>query len=88
MTDFIVGFVVTLISVTIGYILGSSKPGEGVQNITKSLTGWISLPRKVGAVKRPNAREVLYRDKPWLKEEDDVMKETFDTLNKPENENI
>ena len=85
MTNFLIGFIITILSLLIGYWLGLNNSGniEQIQK-TKRLLSKLNPLRdnKVGAVPRPTAQDIIFRDKPWLKEEDEEMTKALDNLNK------
>jgi len=83
-------YITSVLSITcilIGYVLGRSSVGESTGEWRKSLGKKLSKlnplkDNRIGAVERPTAQEIKFRDAPWLKEEDEAMTSVLDELNK------
>lgn len=79
MINFLIGSLVTLISLYIGYTIGkgSSIIPEETRKQVKKLIQALPIDRGVGAVMAPNAKQVEEFDNPILKAENEAMSETF-----------
>lgn len=86
MINLIAGFSITIISLLIGYLLGSSNESE--ERVTLKKVGKFIKranpirDKSIGAIERPTQKDILFKDKPWLKEEEDEMIKSLDNLNK------
>lgn len=83
----ITGALLVLISLLIGYKLGKDQTIVSVD--TKKQINQIFkkvVPKSdVGPIERPTTQQNFYRDNPQMATENDVMQNTFDTLNKTGN---
>jgi len=85
MFNFIGGFIVTIISLLLGFYLGSKSERSGLPEETlakvKQVFKKIQLKREaVGGVTRPTAQDIERYDNPKLKEEEQAMAETFSQI--------
>ena len=82
MTDLIIGSLVTLISLLIGFRLGKYQrviPEDTQKKINKIFTKVVPLEdREVGAISSLSPRELELERNPQLKAEQEVMQEVFD----------
>lgn len=79
----IAGFIISLISLLIGYSLGKNNriiPENTQQKINQIFTRIVEPKTDVGAVERPDIKQNYYRDNPQAKVENDMMDEALTNL--------
>lgn len=84
MFELMTGFVLTLISLLVGYNLGKHQqvvPPDTQKQIARIFQKVVPND-EVGAVMRPTAQDNYYRDNPQIAREDELMASEFDNLNK------
>ena len=73
--DILLGFIITLISLSIGYMLGrETSPKEVYKKITKAIK---SATTPVGPINRPSAETVNLWSNPKKLEEDQAMSDSL-----------
>ena len=83
--DLIIGFLITLVSILVGFQLGRNQAvvsNDTKKQIQQIFTRVVPRDKEIGAVQRPTAQQNFYRDNPQALEEQQVMDKTFEGLNK------
>lgn len=79
-TIWIITIITFLIGFGIGYYIGTGRvTNDTIQNATSRFKGLLD-DNKVGKVIRPTARDIMIRNNPKLKEEEDAMRDTLKDL--------
>lgn len=83
MIELLAGFMLTLMSLLIGYKLGKDQTivTDDTKKQIKQIFRRVVPDTEIGIIKRPDAQENFYRDNPQAKVEDDLMAKQFDNLN-------
>lgn len=79
MIDFIIGSVIAVCSLYIGYTMGkgSSIIPEETQKQVKRLIQSLPIKRDIGAIERPTARQIDEFNNPLKQAENEEMDKTF-----------
>lgn len=84
MIESIIVTLISLISLLIGHSLGkheSAMPPD-VRKKVEQIFKRVVPKSEVGAIERPTAQDNYYRDNPKIAQEDELMENTIDILNK------
>lgn len=85
MIDFLLGSIVSALSIWIGFRLGKGSsiiPEETVKQV-KQLVENLPIKQELGTVERPTAHDLKRFEDPRLAEEEKVMGDTFKQIIKP-----
>ena len=84
MLDLIVGAVITLLSILIGYNLGKNQSvvTPDFKKQVNQIFRRVVPDKEIGIIERPTAQQNFYRDNPQAAKENEIMEESFNILNK------
>lgn len=82
MIEFLVGSLVTLISLWLGYTIGkgSSIIPEETRKQVSRLIRELPIKRDIGGVERPTAQDIKRFENPVLRAEEEEMSKTFSEI--------